>query len=85
MPQEMGDDSFGEFQAPPPPPPSSGVGLGGGVVLTSSYTRPIASVKRSSPVIGQRNRSTSSPQMPRLQLQTIRYACMHTYTLKPGI
>lgn len=70
VPQEKGDDSFGEFQAPPPP--QSGVGVvTGGVVLTSSYTRPISSVMSTSPVIGQRSRSTNSPHMPpRVQSQT---------------
>ncbi len=73
--QDNDEDSFGEFQVPPPPSygvGGTGGGITGGVVLTSSYTRPISSVKSSSPVIGQRNRSTSSPHIPRIQPQPVK-------------
>ncbi|XP_064393729.1 synergin gamma-like isoform X2 [Halichondria panicea] len=67
VPQEMGDDSFGEFQGLPPPSQPSGMG----VVPTSSYTRPIPSVSGGSPVIGERYRSTSSPHLPRVHPQPV--------------
>ncbi len=75
VPQEMGDDSFGEFQGLPPPSQPSGMG----VVPTSSYTRPIPSVSGGSPVIGERYRSTSSPHLPRVHPQPVR-SVTHTHT-----